>query len=64
MGFVDSLTHTTVNYCDFHTFLSECVNDVNLNCPHNGENYDCIDNVCQCKPGFALDGDECVGMLA
>ena len=41
-------------------FLSECTES--SDCPNGGQNYECVAELCTCKPGHALDGDACVGM--
>ena len=43
-------------------FLSECLQY--SDCPNGGQNYECVDELCTCAPGHALDGDACVGMLS
>ena len=45
----------------FFTFLSECTQY--SDCPNSGQNYECVDYLCNCVPGHALDGDDCVGRL-
>ena len=45
----------------FFTLLSECTQY--SDCPNGGQNYECIDDLCTCANGYALDGDACVGML-
>ena len=49
------------NCQSFLTFLSECTES--SDCPNGGQNYECVAELCSCKPGHALDGDACVGML-
>ena len=49
------------NCQSFLTFLSECTES--SDCPNGGQNYECTAELCSCKPGHALDGDACVGML-
>ena len=47
-------------YWSLFTFPSECTQY--SDCPNGGQNYKCIDDLCSCEPGYALDGDSCVGM--
>ena len=42
-------------------FLLDCTHY--SDCPNEGQNYECLDDLCTCAPGHALDGDACVGML-
>ena len=48
-------------YLLLFTFLSECTQYTD--CPNGGQNYECIDELCTCALGHALDGDACVGVL-
>ena len=45
----------------FLAFLSDCTTATD--CPNNGTNYMCINELCDCLPEHVLDGDDCVGML-
>ena len=49
------------NFLNVFKFFSEC--EEASDCPNNGENYNCIEKVCDCAPKHVLDGDMCVGML-
>ena len=48
-------------FWNFPAFLSEC--EEATDCPKNGTNYICINNICDCLSGYILDGEDCVGML-
>ena len=57
--YLHKLNNNLDNSC-FLIFSSECIQD--SDCPNGGQNYVCNINVCNCKSGFVLDGDSCVGM--
>ena len=44
-----------------NTLLLDCAKSTD--CPNGGQNFQCINNICECSIGFRLDGDSCKGML-
>ena len=62
VGFDGYLCHTISTFFLFSLFLfSGCVKS--SDCPKGGQNYECLANVCNCKPRHVLVGDICVGMF-